>query len=68
MVEIQDWLGGVEIIFAAYGKGLELDVFPFLRHFGNSTWKEIQKWSKIQWRLFDNIRQKRKVGMNQLAQ
>ena len=59
--EVQALINGSELIFASYGKGKELDVFPFLRHFGNSTWKEIQKWSKLQWTLFNAILQNRKV-------
>ena len=61
VVEVQALINGSELIFASYGKGKELDVFPFLRHFGNSTWKEIQRVSKARWSFFNNIVQKRKV-------
>ena len=35
-------------ILAVGGNGELLDRFPWLRHFGNKTWKRIQKISKIQ--------------------
>ena len=62
--EVQTYIDGSELIFASFGKGKELDVFPFLRHFGNSTWKEIQKWSKFQWKIFNAILQNRKVSFS----
>ncbi len=51
-----------DIIFAPFGHGKELDVFPFLRHFGNSTWKVIRKWSSWQWDTFQSIIRERKVS------
>ena len=49
------------MIFSPFGDGKELDVFPFLRHFGNSTWKKILELAKMQWDMFDDILQNRKV-------
>ena len=48
-------------IFAPQGPGRELEVFPFLRYFGNSTFKLLDRWAKWNLKVHNDIIEDRKV-------
>ena len=45
-------------LFASAGKGAELDAFPWLRFFGNETYKKIVRFTALRDKLYERIKKK----------